>query len=67
MACSEPLTQKGWNVSAERPERNVENNSSQKFRSSSRREPFRNRLYDENADSPHDAKRLNLIFQMLIT
>ena len=30
------LTQKGWNVSAERPERIAEDNSSQKIRSSSR-------------------------------
>ena len=47
-------TQKGWNVSAERPESNSEENPSQNIRSSSRSEPFRNRLHDENADSTHD-------------
>ena len=48
------MTQKGWNVSAERPERNSEDNPSHKIRSSSRSEPFRNRLNDDNADSTHD-------------
>ena len=43
-------TLKGWNVSTERPKRNP----CQKIRNSSRSEPFRNRLHDENADSTHD-------------
>ena len=64
-AGSGQMTQKGWNVSAEKPERNSEDNPSQKIRSSSRSEPFRNCLNDENADSTHDniqqvtLKRLN--------
>ena len=51
---SRPLTEKGWNVSDERPERNAEDNPNQKIRSSSRSEPFRSRLCDEDADNAHD-------------
>ena len=52
-AGSGKLAQKGWNASVERPERNAEDNSSQKIRSSSRSEPFRSRPCDEDADSAH--------------
>ena len=45
-------TQKGRNVSAGRPEGNSEDNASQKIMSSSRSEPFPNRLID--ADSTQD-------------
>ena len=48
------MTQKGWNVSAERPERNSDDNPSQKFRTNSTCEPFRNRLHDKDADSIDD-------------
>ena len=48
------MTQKGWNVSAKRPECNSDDNPSQKIRSNSRSEPFRSRLYDEDADCIHD-------------
>ena len=57
-AGSRPLTQKGWNLSTGRPGRDAEDNSNQKMRSSSRSEPFSNRLHDENADSTHDTKLL---------
>ena len=53
-AGSGQMTQKGRNVSAGRPECNSEDNPSQKIRSSSGSEPFRYRLFDENADSTHD-------------
>ena len=51
---SRPLTQKGWNVSAERSEHNAEDNSNPKIRSSSG-EPFRSRLHYEDADKAHDS------------
>ena len=51
-ASSGPMTQKEWNVSAERSERNSEDNSNPKIRSSSG-EPFRSRLHDEDADNAH--------------
>ena len=54
-AVSGPLTQKGWNVSVERVERTAEDYSNRKIRSSSKSEPFCNRLHDENADSTHDS------------
>ena len=53
-AGSGQMTQKGWNVSAEKPERNYEDNPSQKTRSSSRSEPFRSRVCDEDADNAYD-------------
>ena len=49
MAGSGPMTQKGWNISVERPER--DDNSKRKIRKNSKSEIFRNRLHDENADS----------------
>ena len=51
---SGPVTQKGRNVSAEKPERVTEDSSNLKTRSSSKSEPLRNRLHDESADSTHD-------------
>ena len=48
-AGSRPVTQKEWGVSAERPVRFTEEYSNTKTRCSSKSEPFRNRLYDENA------------------
>ena len=59
------MTQKGWNVLAGGPECNSEDNASQKIRSSSRTEPFRNRLNDENADSTHYS--LHLYFDLKST
>ena len=53
-AGSGPVTQKGWNILAERPERITEDSSNLKTRSSSKSESLRNRLHDENADSTHD-------------
>ena len=46
-AGSGSLTQEGWNIATGRPERDAEDNSNQKIRSSSRSEPFRNCLHDE--------------------
>ena len=59
-AGSGPVTQKRWNVSAERPERVTEDDSNLRIRSSSKSEPFRNRLHDENADSTYDTYILPL-------
>ena len=63
-AGSGQMTQKGWNVSAERQEGNSEDNPSHKIRISSRSEPFRNRLNDENADSTHDKRKC--FFTMIV-
>ena len=64
-AGSRQMTQKGWNVSAERLERNSDDNLCQKTRSSSRSEPFRSRLRDEDADNTHDSLLCsNVIGQM---
>ena len=57
-AGSGQVTQKGWNISAGRPEHNSEDNASQKIRSSSRSDLFRNRLNHENADSTHGSNSL---------
>ena len=53
-AGSGPLTQKGWNIPTEKPERQPENHPNNKVRSSSRSEPARSRLCDENTDNAHD-------------
>ena len=47
-------SQKGWNIPTERTERQPEDHSSQKVRSSSRSQPVRFRLYDENTDNAYD-------------
>ena len=49
------MTQKGWNIPTERPERQPEDHPSQKVRSSSRNEPARIRLFDEYTDNAHDS------------
>ena len=54
-AGSGPLTQTAWNIPTERPERHPEDHPSQKVRSSSRSEPARTRLCDENTDNAHDS------------
>ena len=53
-AGSESSTQRGWNIPTGRPERHPEDHPSQKVRSSSRSEPDRNRLCDEDTDNAHD-------------
>ena len=53
-ARSRPLTQKGWNIPTERPERDTEDKPSQEIWSSSRSEPFRNRSCGEEAGNAHD-------------
>ena len=54
-AGSGSLTQKGWNILTERPERYPEDHPSQKVRSSSRSEAARIRLCDEDTDNAHDS------------
>ena len=46
-------SQKGWNIPTERTERQTEDHPSQNVRSSSRSEPVRIRLYDENIDNAY--------------
>ena len=48
------VTQKGWNVPAERPEYIAEDYRNEKIRSNSRSEFSRNRLQDEYTDQPYD-------------
>ena len=47
------VTQKGWNVPAERPETNTEDYRNDKFRSNSRSEPVCNRLNDDHTDQAY--------------
>ena len=49
------LTQKGWNIPTERPERQPEDHPSQRVRSNSRSEPVGRRLCDENAENAYDS------------
>ena len=48
------VTQKGWNVQAERPEYITEDYRNEKIRSNSRSEFSRNRLQDEFTDQAYD-------------
>ena len=53
-AGSGSLTQKGWNIPTESPERHPEDHRCQTIRSSSRSEPTRNRLCDDSRENVHD-------------
>ena len=48
------MTQKGWNVPAERPEYNTEEYRNEKIKTNLRSEPFCNRLQDDHTDQAHD-------------
>ena len=51
-------SQKGWNISTERTERQPEDHPSRKVRSSSKSEPVRNRLNEDNTDQAYDTHYL---------
>ena len=53
-AGSGQVTQKGWNVPAERPEKDAEDCRSERIRSNSKGELVRNLLNDDLADQAHD-------------
>ena len=53
-AGSGQLTQKGWNVAAERPEYDAEDYRNERIRSNSKSEPVRNRLTDDHIDQAYD-------------
>ena len=52
------LTQKGWNIPTERPERHPEDLPGQKIRSSSRSDPTCNCLCDDSSENAHDSDRI---------
>ena len=52
-AGSGQLTQKGWNVAAERPEYDAEDYRNERIRSNSKSEPVRNRLNDDHQAYDH--------------
>ena len=62
-AGSRSLTQKGWNISTERPDRHTEDHPNHKIRTISGIELTRDRLWDEYTDIAHDNVRVNKMFR----